>query len=92
MLNAQLIKRGSEHGDRVRLLSQDNWRRDGESCEHFLLRLREMAQHCNFGATFELDLLQAFLVSCRIPKLTRRIISDGAFHVRSLTEVIDMAK
>ena len=41
MLNAQFIKRDSEHAERVRLLLQDNWRRDCESSKPLLLRLRE---------------------------------------------------
>ena len=92
MLNAHFIKRFSEYAERVRLLLQENWRHDGESSKHLLLRLREMAQHCNFGATFEPDMLQAFIVGCRMPKLTRKVISDGASHVHTLTNVIDMAK
>ena len=91
IMNKQLIQRGSEFAERVRMFDDSNKRFEGESIEKFVLRLRELATHCNYTDGIDKHVLQALVVGCRIPAFTRKVCRMSE-KGPSLAEAIELAK
>ena len=89
MLTDRFVYKGSEMAQRVRF-GFEGKRRDGESVDQFVIRLRDLAKYCGFK-DLEENVTYQLIIGCGIEQLRRKISRGKTEHV-TLTDAIEMAK
>ena len=89
MLTDRFVCKGSEMAQRVRF-GFEGKRRDGESVDQFVIRLRDLAKYCGFK-DLEENVIYQLIIGCGIDQLRRKISCGETEHV-TLTDAIEMAK
>ena len=90
-LTNHFVKEGSVFAANIRLMSSDNHRRDEESIESYVLRLRALGKHIQYENR-ERSLSQAFVCGVRMAKITTRVLQGSRDHEFTLNELIELAK
>ena len=88
-LSARFVHKGSQFAQRVRM-ADDGKRREGESIEEFVVRLRQLSQHCGFVDAEE-SITHQLIVGCGIEAFRRKVarMTDDKL---ALNDAIKMAK
>ena len=61
-------------------------RHEGESVNDYMVRLRQLAVPCNFGANLEKELLRAFVFGCGIEKVEELMSSNDSKTLKDAIE------
>ena len=61
-------------------------RHEGESVNDYMVRLRQLAVPCNFGANLEKELLRAFVFGCFIEKVEELLSSNDSKTLKDAIE------
>ena len=61
-------------------------RREGESENDYVVRLRQLAKQCNFGTNLEQELLRAFVFGCGIERVEKLVSADDSKTLNDAVE------